>query len=77
MHPLKVAASSCLMISLSACSNVASFPKWEEPTVEITRQSSLPHRKPGFCKRKGCDNHRLFFDPSRPETKATQMHRGW
>ncbi|NIE77012.1 hypothetical protein F3J44_08035 [Pantoea sp. Tr-811] len=68
-------AGCAFLLTLSACSTLPSYPTWEEPSVEVVRQQPAVHQVP--CKRRGCDNHRLIFDPSRPEPNGRAMHRDW
>ncbi len=68
-------AGCVFLVTLSACSTPPSYPEREEPWVEVVRQKPAAHRGP--CKRRGCDNHRLIFDPGRPEPDGRAMHRDW
>nr|WP_245362644.1 hypothetical protein [Pseudomonas sp. BP8] len=29
------------------------------------------------CRKRGCDNHKLFFNPGTPEPSVNTIHRGW
>ncbi|MCO7631866.1 hypothetical protein NJF54_08465 [Pseudomonas guariconensis] len=29
------------------------------------------------CRKRGCDNDKLFFNPGKPELGVNTIHRGW
>lgn len=49
---------------------------WPMPVMHLGDDRGLP-RGVEPCQKRGCDNHKLFFNPAKPEPDATTLHRGW
>ncbi|HGM5579063.1 TPA: hypothetical protein ACKP22_000720 [Pseudomonas putida] len=73
-----------LGLVLSGCSSSSSSytPKtsnldWETPGMQLGGDRGLPLRVDDRCRKRGCDNHKLFFNPAEPEPSVNSIHRGW
>ncbi len=72
-----------LALALGGCTpNSASTPKtanldWETPAMQLGGDRGLPLQADAPCRKRGCDNHKLFFNPAEPEPNVTSIHRGW
>ncbi len=80
MTHLKVLALP-LVLLLTACSHPAPREpepslNWPMPAAQLGDHRGLPQATEP-CRRRGCDNHKLFFNPAKPEPDATTLHRGW
>lgn len=72
-----------LALALTGCApNSANAPKtaslgWETPGMQLGGDRGLPLQAEAPCRRRGCDNHKLFFNPAEPEPSVNSIHRGW
>ncbi|EJN39396.1 hypothetical protein PMI38_01092 [Pseudomonas sp. GM84] len=67
-----------LLLPLYGCStpSTGSTGEWEVSTIEPIPKKSPPKRA-GKCRKRGCDNHRLIFNPAEKPPSATDLHRDW
>jgi len=69
-------------LTLTAC---ASSPEpqhtsnldWNTPGMQLGGDNGLPLRTESPCRKRGCDNHKLFFNPGKTEPNVNTIHRGW
>jgi hypothetical protein len=51
---------------------------WNHPGMQLGGDRGLPlHNADGSCRKRGCDNGKLFFNPGQPEPSVNSIHRGW
>lgn len=72
------AVFALLLLSLNGCISppYADTAQWGYYTMEPLRQNPPPKRA-GNCRKRGCYNHRLIFNPADKAPSATDLHRGW
>jgi len=78
----KPLALLCLTLALSACaSSTPPQPRsslgWNHPGMQLGGDNGLPLRTESPCRKRGCDNDKLFFNPGKTEPSVTTIHRGW
>ena len=71
-----------LAMALTACaSGTSSHPSsnlgWDTPGMQLGGDRGLPLRVESPCRKRGCDNDKLFFNPGKSEPSVTTIHRGW
>lgn len=78
---LKALALPLFALLLTACAapaphNPGTSADWPVPTMQLGDKRGLPQ---GFepCRKRGCDNNKLFFNPAQPEPSPNTLHRGW
>ena len=69
-------------LTLGACSNSpvphpASNLDWNTPGMQLGGDNGLPLRVESPCRKRGCDNDKLFFNPGQTEPNVNTIHRGW
>ncbi|WEK30779.1 MAG: hypothetical protein P0Y58_00890 [Candidatus Pseudomonas phytovorans] len=82
MTQAKTLALLTLALGLTACaSNTAPHPNrnlgWNHPGMQLGGDNGLPLRTESPCRKRGCDNDKLFFNPSKSEPNVNTIHRGW
>ncbi|MNG96450.1 hypothetical protein D3C79_555170 [compost metagenome] len=82
MTQAKPLALLALALSLTACaSGTPSHPArnldWNTPGMQLGGDNGLPLRTESPCRKRGCDNHKLFFNPGKTEPGVNTIHRGW
>ncbi|MGY4524638.1 hypothetical protein [Pseudomonas sp. UBA4617] len=82
MTQTKPLALLCLTLALSACaSSTPPQPRsslgWNHPGMQLGGDNGLPLRTESPCRKRGCDNDKLFFNPGKTEPSVTTIHRGW
>lgn len=45
--------------------------------MQLGGDHGLPLRTERPCRKRGCDNDKLFFNPATPEPSVNTIHRGW
>lgn len=78
----KPLALLALTLALSACSNSpaehpASSLDWNTPGMQLGGDYGLPLRTESPCRKRGCDNDKLIFNPGKSEPNVNTIHRGW
>jgi len=71
-----------LALTLTGCaSGTSPHPKsnlgWNHPGMQLGGDNGLPLRTESPCRKRGCDNHKLFFNPGKSEPNVNTIHRGW
>ena len=71
-----------LTFALTGCAggtspNPSSNLDWNPPGMQLGGDNGLPLRTESPCRKRGCDNDKLFFNPGKSEPSVTTMHRGW
>ncbi|MFK5732706.1 hypothetical protein KW869_04145 [Pseudomonas urmiensis] len=69
-------------LALGGCANNTPTPKttdlgWNTPGMQLGGDHGLPLRAETPCRKRGCDNDKLFFNPATPEPSVNTIHRGW
>ena len=69
-------------LTLTACSNSpapqpTSNLGWNTPAMQLGGDNGLPLRTESPCRKRGCDNDKLFFNPGKTEPNVNTIHRGW
>ncbi|MFJ4157721.1 hypothetical protein ACIPZF_23355 [Pseudomonas sp. NPDC089752] len=71
-------------LTLTACasgtpSQQTSNLDWNTPGMQLGGDNGLPLRVQSQtpCRKRGCDNHKLFFNPGKTEPNVNTIHRGW
>ena len=69
-------------LTLTACSNTpapqpTSNLGWNTPPMQLGGDNGLPLRTESPCRKRGCDNDKLFFNPGKSEPNVNTIHRGW
>ena len=82
MTQTKPLALLCLTLALTACaSSTPPQPRsslgWNHPGMQLGGDNGLPLRSESPCRKRGCDNDKLFFNPGKTEPSVTTIHRGW
>lgn len=80
MANAKPLALLSLLLLLAGCSSPpthATSPDWDLPAMQLGGDRGLPLQTHSPCKKRGCDNHKLFFNPGQSEPGVNAMHRGW
>ncbi|WP_406820627.1 hypothetical protein ACJA3S_01330 [Pseudomonas sp. KnCO4] len=82
MTQTKPLALLCLTLALTACaSSTPPQPRssldWNHPGMQLGGDNGLPLRTESPCRKRGCDNDKLFFNPGKTEPSVTTIHRGW
>ncbi|MFK3771654.1 hypothetical protein [Pseudomonas sp. NPDC089406] len=51
---------------------------WNTPGMQLGGDRGLPlHATESPCRKRGCDNDKLFFNPGKTEPGVNTIHRGW
>jgi hypothetical protein len=71
-----------LAMALTACaggtpSQPSSNLGWDTPAMQLGGDRGLPLRAEPPCRKRGCDNDKLFFNPGKTEPNVNTIHRGW
>jgi hypothetical protein len=45
--------------------------------MQLGGDNGLPLRTESPCRKRGCDNDKLFFNPGKSEPSVNTIHRGW
>ena len=83
MIQTKPFALLCCALALAGCAgNTSQSPKapslgWDMPGMQLGGDRGLPVRADTPCRKRGCDNDKLFFNPAQTEPNVTSIHRGW
>ncbi|EKT4522342.1 hypothetical protein QEM13_001568 [Pseudomonas putida] len=82
MTQAKPLALFTLALALTACAGNTYSPNtpslgWETPGMQLGGDRGLPLRVDTPCRKRGCDNDKLFFNPATPEPSVNSIHRGW
>ncbi|QVM91144.1 hypothetical protein JYG34_24600 [Pseudomonas entomophila] len=83
MKHAKPFALLTLALAMTGCAgNTASSQPapldWNMPGMQLGGDRGLPlHNVDGSCRKRGCDNGKLFFNPGKPEPSINSIHRGW
>ncbi|WDY57756.1 hypothetical protein [Pseudomonas sp. PSKL.D1] len=69
-------------LALTACAGGTSHTRtdnlgWNTPGMQLGGDNGLPLRTESPCRKRGCDNHKLFFNPGKTEPSVNTIHRGW
>ncbi|MFJ4344638.1 hypothetical protein [Pseudomonas sp. NPDC089401] len=78
----KSLALLAMTLTLGACANhptpqPASSLDWNTPGMQLGGDNGLPLRTESPCRKRGCDNDKLFFNPGKTEPSVNTIHRGW
>lgn len=83
MTHIKPLALLTFALAATGCASTAPTPKtpslgWDMPGMQLGGDRGLPLRTDSApCRKRGCDNHKLFFNPGEPEPGVNTIHRGW
>ncbi|WP_449430253.1 hypothetical protein [Pseudomonas putida] len=82
MTQAKLLALLTLTLALTACASStpphpASHLDWNTPGMQLGGDNGLPLRVESPCRKRGCDNEKLFFNPGKTEPNVNTIHRGW
>lgn len=71
-----------LALALAGCASNTYSPKtssldWDMPGMQLGGDRGLPLRAETPCRKRGCDNDKLFFNPAQAEPSVNSIHRGW
>ena len=82
MTQAKPLALLTLALALTGCANgtaphTTSSLGWNHPGMQLGGDNGLPLRTESPCRKRGCDNDKLFFNPGKTEPSVTTIHRGW
>ncbi|MDM3886194.1 hypothetical protein QSV36_11415 [Pseudomonas sp. BCRC 81390] len=82
MTQTKPLALLFLTLALTACASSTppqphSSLDWNHPGMQLGGDNGLPLRTESPCRKRGCDNDKLFFNPGKTEPSVTTIHRGW
>ncbi|MCO7517621.1 hypothetical protein NJF44_22820 [Pseudomonas guariconensis] len=80
MNQAKSFALFALALTLAGCANDASNTPslgWSMPGMQLGGDRGLPLQVDTPCRKRGCDNDKLFFNPGKPEPGVNTIHRGW
>lgn len=82
MTQAKPLALFTLALALTGCAGSTYSPNtpslgWETPGMQLGGDRGLPLRADTPCRKRGCDNDKLFFNPATPEPSVNSIHRGW
>ena len=83
MKHVKSLALLTALLAMTGCANdfPASKPApldWNMPGMQLGGDRGLPlHKADGSCRKRGCDNSKLIFNPGKMEPDVNSMHRGW
>ena len=82
MTQAKPFALLSLSLALTGCTSDTYSPKassldWETPGMQFGGDRGLPLRVDTPCRKRGCGNDKLFFNPATPEPSVNSIHRGW
>lgn len=50
---------------------------WDMPGMQLGGDRGLPLHADTPCRKRGCDNDKLFFNPGKTEPSVNTIHRGW
>ncbi|MFJ4393597.1 hypothetical protein [Pseudomonas sp. NPDC089396] len=70
-------------LALGACASGPTKPHgsnldWNTPGMQLGGDNGLPLRAvESPCRKRGCDNDKLFFNPAKTEPNVNTIHRGW
>ena len=70
-------------LALGACASGTPKPHgsnldWNTPGMQLGGDNGLPLRAvESPCRKRGCDNDKLFFNPAKTEPNVNTIHRGW
>lgn len=76
----------CLALAGCAGSTSPTPPAKQESKVPVQPDWRMDHDRydkryqrnaDGSCRKRGCDNGKLFFDPGESEPSVLDIHRGW
>lgn len=82
MTQTKPLALLTLALALTGCASSTaphstSSLGWNHPAMQLGGDNGLPLRTESPCRKRGCDNDKLFFNPGKTEPSVTTIHRGW
>jgi len=82
VHQAKPLALLSLTLALTACASDpaphhTSTLDWNTPGMQLGGDNGLPLRVESPCRKRGCDNDKLFFNPGKTEPSVNTIHRGW
>lgn len=82
MIQTKPFALLCCALALAGCnsSSYSSKPPslgWDMPGMQLGGDRGLPLHAETPCRKRGCDNDKLFFNPAQAGPSANNIHRGW
>ncbi|MFA7901270.1 hypothetical protein ACEODG_27735 [Pseudomonas aeruginosa] len=80
MTQAKPLALLAFALALTACAPSHPAPGnlgWNHPGMQLGGDRGLPLRADHTCRKRGCDNDKLFFNPGKTEPSVTTIHRGW
>lgn len=82
VYRTNIIALLTLPLILTACTSSTPNPHngnldWNIPGMQLGGDHGLPLRAETPCRKRGCDNHKLFFNPATPEPSVNTIHRGW
>ncbi|MDZ3994873.1 hypothetical protein [Pseudomonas sp. Teo4] len=82
MTQAKPLALLAFAIALTGCAGGSPAPHnsdldWNTPGMQLGGDTGLPLRGEAPCRKRGCDNDKLFFNPGKTEPSVNTIHRGW
>lgn len=82
MNNAKPFALLTLALALTGCASSAPPAQpasldWNTPGMQLGGDRGLPLHADSPCRKRGCDNDKLFFNPGKSEPGINTIHRGW
>lgn len=81
MTSIKPFAALTFALALAGCASTPTPQQpsldWSMPGMQLGGDRGLPLRSETPCRKRGCDNDKLFFNPGQPEPSVNTIHRGW
>ncbi|WP_409520618.1 hypothetical protein [Pseudomonas sp.] len=82
MPHAKTLALLAFTLTLGACTtsqpaHPGSKLDWNTPGMQLGGDRGLSMRHEAPCRKRGCDNDKLFFNPGKTEPSVNTIHRGW
>jgi len=80
--PIKSTALLSFALAVTGCTNTTSHAPdkalgWDTPAMQLGGDRGLPLHVTQPCRKRGCDNDKLFFNPAKAEPGINTIHRGW
>ncbi len=80
MKPMKFLGLFTIVLMTGGCSNTSFNPssfKIYEPGTQFGNRYGSSAWLETPCRKRGCDNNKLFFNPAQPESTMENTHHGF